>query len=76
MTLQVSGVSVYKGRYHRTIGKCLNERGELVPRKFLLGTDRAMAEVASPMRSCRRRSGNKRWLRRRTKGKTDRFCRR
>ncbi|MGA2497437.1 MAG: tyrosine-type recombinase/integrase [Tepidisphaeraceae bacterium] len=47
MALQLSSVSVYKGRYHRTIGKVLNERGDLVPRKFLLGTDRLMAEIAN-----------------------------
>jgi integrase len=40
-------LSVYKGRFHRTLGKVLNERGELVAKKFLLGTDQAAAEVAN-----------------------------
>lgn len=40
-------VSSYKGRFHRTLGKVLNERGELVPKKFLLGTDRRLAESAN-----------------------------
>jgi hypothetical protein len=40
-------VSVYQGRYHRTLGKVLNERGEVGPKKFLLGTDRRQAEEAN-----------------------------
>lgn len=47
MARQQEELSVYKGRYHRTIGRALNERGQPVPRKFLLGTDRAAAEVAN-----------------------------
>jgi integrase len=47
MANQVSSVSVYKGRYHRTIGKVLGDDGQLVPKKFLLGTDRVAAEVAN-----------------------------
>jgi len=41
------GVSIYQGRYHRTLGKALNERGEISPKKFLLGTDRRQAEEAN-----------------------------
>ena len=47
MAQPVSSVSVYKGRYHRTIGKVLDEKGQTVPKKFLLGTDMAAAEVAN-----------------------------
>jgi hypothetical protein len=47
MAQPVSSVSVYKGRYHRTIGKVLGDNGQLVPKKFLLGTDRVAAEVAN-----------------------------
>ena len=36
-----------RGRYRRTIGKFVNSRGRLAPRKFLLGTDRAAAERAN-----------------------------
>ena len=35
------------GRFRRTIGKFINAKGKLVPRKFLLGTDRQRAEVAN-----------------------------
>ena len=47
MAQPVSNVSVYKGRYHRTIGKVLGDQGQLVPKKFLLGTDRVAAEIAN-----------------------------
>ena len=40
-------VSQYRGRYHRTIGKVLDASGRVRPKKFLLGTDRAAAEMAS-----------------------------
>lgn len=40
-------VSSYQGRFHRTLGKTLNDRGELVAKKFLLGTDRRLAELAN-----------------------------
>lgn len=40
-------VSEYKVRFHRTIGKALDADGTLRPKRFLLGTDRAAAEVAS-----------------------------
>lgn len=42
-----SGVSSYGGRFHRTVGRFLNERGEVRPKKFLLGTDRRSAERAN-----------------------------
>src|SRR5215212_8664407 len=41
------GVSSYQGRFHRTLGKVLNDRGHVVPKKFLLGTDRRSAERAN-----------------------------
>ena len=41
------GVSSYQGRFPRTLGKALNERGDVVPKKFLLGTDRRLAEAAN-----------------------------
>lgn len=46
MGRRVQGVSQYKGRYFRTLGKVV-QGGRLVPRKFLLGTQQAAAELAS-----------------------------
>lgn len=39
-------VSSYQGRFHRTLGKILNDREQVVPKRFRLGTDR-LAEVAN-----------------------------
>jgi integrase len=42
-----SSVSVYQGRYHRTLGKVVDPHDKLVAKKFLLGTDKPAAEVAN-----------------------------
>src|SRR5687768_11972069 len=47
MARRAKRVSEYKGRFHRTIGKIVSVHGELLPRKFLLGTDRTAAEIAN-----------------------------
>lgn len=46
-TYRKKQLSQQKGRYRRVIGKELNARGELKPRRFLLGTDEHAAELAS-----------------------------
>jgi len=35
------------GRYRRTVGKFVNEKGKVAPKKFLLGIDRKKAEIAN-----------------------------
>jgi hypothetical protein len=40
-------VSVYQGRYRRSLGKIADGRGGVSKKKFLLGTDLAAAEVAN-----------------------------
>ena len=40
-------VSCYRGRYHRTIEKAINSGGKVATKKFLLGTDKAAAELAA-----------------------------
>ena len=40
-------LSQVNGRYRRVIGKVLDTRGELKPRRFLLGTDENVAELAA-----------------------------
>lgn len=39
-------LSKYKGRYHRMVGKVFDAKGQLKPRRFLLGTDESAAELA------------------------------
>jgi len=47
MAHQKRKVSRYRGRFFRNLGKHINSSGKLVPKKFLLGTDRKQAEVAN-----------------------------
>lgn len=47
MAYRIKNLSSYGGRFYRTIGKVVSDRGELVPRKFLLGTDEVLARAAS-----------------------------
>jgi hypothetical protein len=44
-----ANVSMYKGRFHRTLGKTLNAHDQVVPKKFLLGTDPIEAGIAAPL---------------------------
>ncbi len=46
MAHRKQSVCHYKGRYFRTIGKVLHN-GRIGPKKFLLGTDKAAAEIAN-----------------------------
>lgn len=46
MAYRKQTLSQYKGRYARTIGKVLSD-GAPVPKRFLLGTDKASAEMAA-----------------------------
>ncbi len=49
MAYRVKQLSSYKGRFHRTIGKVVDDCGQLVPKKFLLGTDETKARAASAL---------------------------
>jgi hypothetical protein len=40
-------VCAYQGRFHRTLGRVLNDLGQVVQKKFLLGTNQAAAELAN-----------------------------
>lgn len=48
MLRRKSEVSVYKGRFHRTIGRVL-KNGKPQPKKFLLGTDQVAAGIANKL---------------------------
>ena len=39
-----NAVSEYRCRFHRTCGKFINSAGKVAPKKFLLGTDQAVAK--------------------------------
>lgn len=47
MAYKKNQLSAYKGRYFRNLGRALDARGRLAPKMFLLGTDKAKAELAS-----------------------------
>ena len=40
-------VSVYQGRFHRTLGKILNEKGEDTPKKFPAPAAKPVAKAAA-----------------------------
>ena len=44
MATKSNTVSEYKGRFHRTCGRFINSAAKAAPKKFLLGTDQAVAE--------------------------------
>ena len=47
MAHKIRSLCCVDGRYRRTIGRFVNSRGVVAPKKFLLGTDRNHAELAN-----------------------------